>query len=92
MGEARIEILYALYLEDELSTRELGEWVDREDNGLNYHLRRLRSAGLINQKRFKPEGGDYSFYELSGVGRLVVSAFLNTVEQANDVPREPSLD
>lgn len=73
--EPAFSILMALQAQDRLSASELAELVDREANGLHYHLRKLKEHALIVNRR-KPSSGTeepYSYYELTDLGHVVLS-------------------
>lgn len=72
----RFAVLYSLRAEGKLSATELGEALDRNENGLHYHLNRLVEAGLVeNRKQAKPDAeGLYSYYELTGLGADLIDA------------------
>lgn len=52
----RLAICYTLQTDGTMSASELGDALNRTENGLHYHLDRLQDARLVeNRKRSKPD-------------------------------------
>lgn len=69
----RLATFYLLYSRGELSAKEIEETLGLTGNSIHYHLRKLSSAGLINNERRKTtdDDGVYSYYALSPIGDSV---------------------
>lgn len=79
-SEPGFTILHALSEEGKLSTSELEMLLDREDNNLHYHLRKLKRCALIRNRRDPNTGTKetYSYYELTDLGHVVLTEGLLT--------------
>lgn len=79
----RFAMCYTLQTDGTMSASELGDTLNRTENGLHYHLDRLQDAGLVeNRKRSKPNAdGLYSYYELTGLGADLTNAAIDFIQQ-----------
>lgn len=79
----RFAICYTLQTDGTMSASELGDALNRTENGLHYHLGRLQDAGLVeNRKRSNPNAdGLYSYYELTGLGADLTDAAIEFIQQ-----------
>jgi len=73
-------ILTLLQAEERLSTSELSQALDRESNKLHYHLRKLKDAALIRNRRDPNTGTEdvYSYYMLTDLGHTVLTHGVKT--------------
>lgn len=68
--EVRLRVLAVLFnVEEAKSFRELVEMVGVSDSRLAQHLKPLVQSALVLNKYQRTEGRDYSFYEISELGR-----------------------
>lgn len=84
-------ILTLLRAEKRLSTSELSQALDRESNKLHYHLRKLKDAALIRNRRDPNTGTEdvYSYYMLTDLGHTVLTHGVKTgVEKLADEEHE----
>lgn len=69
-SDKRLRMLAALYNEgDRLSFRELGERTGITGPSLAQHLKPLVQTGLVLNAYHPTDGREYSFYEISPLGR-----------------------
>lgn len=73
-------ILTLLQTEERLSTSELSQALDRESNKLHYHLRKLKDAALIRNRRDPNTGTEdvYSYYILTNLGHTILTHGVKT--------------
>lgn len=62
-------VLYNVATEERLSFRELGERAGVEGSSLAQHLKPLVQTGLVLNTYQPSDGREYSFYEISPLGR-----------------------
>lgn len=74
-SEPAFSVLCALSEAERLSASELSRLLDREGNDLHYHLRKLKRAGLVRNRRDPTTGTEetYSYYTLTGPGQTVLT-------------------
>ena len=79
-SEPAFSIMQALREEEKLSASELGALLDRADNSLHYHLRKLKRCALVRNRRDPNTGTEetYSYYELTDLGQVVLTEGLLT--------------
>jgi DNA-binding MarR family transcriptional regulator len=79
-SEPAFSVLTALSQEERLSAKELSMLLDREGNDLHYHLRKLKRAALIRNRRDPNTGTEkpYSYYTLTELGHTVLTEGLET--------------
>lgn len=79
-SEPAFTILTVLSDEGRLSASELSMMLDRKGNELHYHLRKLKRAALIRNRRDPNTGTEepYSYYTLTDLGHTVLTEGLKT--------------
>lgn len=75
-NEDRYLILRALIGYGELSASAVADTVGLEPSNAHYHLGKLESVGLVQNRRRKKEGSDghYSYYVATSKGETILSA------------------
>ena len=69
--ENRRKIISVIINKKKMSFSDLNEYIELNSSTLNFHLKELMKAGLINNYYSKSENPDrkYSYYELTDFGK-----------------------